>query len=208
MHYRKNKDELLKEIEDKLNLGFNFVDYFLTIGSNPNIFQNKWLYESDISELNTKYKEELKPIIINKFPSNDKKMVGLDEAIILHCFPNGFEVCEFNKQPHYKIYSILLDNNNYSINYPYKYVVCLKFYESINNYKKLYDKYMDYSELNIPKDTDIEENISIQLPIYKNKSITIINNNSKNSENIHSYFPQPCDGDEENNSYKSPKKKI
>ena len=207
MHNRKNKDELLKEIEDKLNLGLNFVDYFLTIGSNPNIFQNKWLYESDISELNTKYKEELKPIIINKFPSNDKKMVGLDEAIILHCFPNGFEVCEFNKQPHYKIYSILLDNNNYSINYPYKYVVCLKFYESINNYKKLYDKYMDYSELNIPKDTDIEENISIQLPVYKNKSITFIKNNSKNTEKIDSYFPQPCDGDEEYKNYKSPNKK-
>ena len=153
MYNRKNKDEVLKEINDKLNLGHNFVDYFLTIGSNPQIFQENWLYESDISELNNKYKEELRPIIINKFPSNDKKLVGLDEAIILHCFPNGFEVCEFNKNPDYKIFSILLDNNNYSINYPFKYVVCLKFYESINNYKKLYDKYMDSPELNFPHPT-------------------------------------------------------
>ena len=193
MHNRKNKNELLKETEDKLNLGYNFVDYFLTIGTNPNIFKEKWLYESDISELNNKYKEELKPIIINKFPSNDKKLVGLDEAIILHCFPKGFEVCEFNKQPEYKIFSILLDNNNYSINYPFKYVVCLKFYESINNYKKLYDKYSEFSEFNMPKDSDddIEENISIHIPITRSKGISLPNkcnyndnnNDKKNDEN-------------------------
>ena len=94
MYNRKNKDELIKENEDKLNLGYNFVDYFLTIGVNPSVFKENWLYESDISLLNDKYKEELKPIIINKFPPNDKKLVGLDEAIIFHCFPNGYEVCE------------------------------------------------------------------------------------------------------------------
>ena len=195
MYNRKNKDELLKELEDKLNLGYNFVDYFLTIGVNPNIFQEKWLYESNISELNNKYKEELKPIIINKFPLNDKKMIGLDEAIILHCFPNGFEVYESQKQPQYKIYSILLDNNNYSINYPFKYVVCLKFYESIYNYKKLYDRYMDYSELNMPKDTELEENISIHLPQTRNRNtIFAINNNSINEKND-IYYPMPFDGD-------------
>ena len=193
MHNRKNKNELLKETEDKLNLGYNFVDYFLTIGTNPDIFKEKWLYESDISELNNKYKEELKPIIINKFPSNDKKLVGLDEAIILHCFPKGFEVCEFNKQPEYKIFSILLDNNNYSINYPFKYVICLKFYESINNYKKLYDKYSEFSEFNMPKDSDVdmEENISIHIPISRSKGISLPNkcnyndnnNDKKNDEN-------------------------
>ena len=203
MHNRKNKDELLKETEDKLNLGHNFVDYFLTIGTNPNIFKEKWLYESDISELNNKYKEELKPVIINKFPSIDKKLVGLDEAIILHCFPKGFEVCEFNKQPEYKIFSILLDNNNYSINYPFKYVVCLKFYESINNYKKLYDKYSEFSELNMPKDSDIEENISIHLPITRSRRTTLpnkpINKNNNNNKNEKSdqndiYCPEPFDG--------------
>ena len=203
MHNRKNKDELLKETEDKLNLGYNFVDYFLTIGTNPNIFKEKWLYESDISELNNKYKEELKPVIINKFPSIDKKLVGLDEAIILHCFPKGFEVCEFNKQPEYKIFSILLDNNNYSINYPFKYVVCLKFYESINNYKKLYDKYSEFSELNMPKDSDIEENISIHLPITRSRRTTLpnkpINKNNNNNKNEKSdqndiYCPEPFDG--------------
>ena len=197
MYNRKNKDELLKQFEDKLNLGHNFVDYFLTIGVNPNIFQEKWLYESNISELNNKYKEELKPVIINKFPSNDKKMIGLDEAIILHCFPNGFKVYESQKQPQYKIYSILLDNNNYSINYPFKYVVCLKFYESINNYKKLYDRYMECSELNMPKDTELEENISIHLPQTRNRYTTLsIQNNTINDKND-IYYPQPFDGDED-----------
>ena len=206
MYNRKNKDEVLKEINDKLNLGHNFVDYFLTIGSNPQIFQENWLYESDISELNNKYKEELRPIIINKFPSNDKKLVGLDEAIILHCFPNGFEVCEFNKNPDYKIFSILLDNNNYSINYPFKYVVCLKFYESINNYKKLYDKYMDSPELNFPQDTELEENISIHLPITKNRKTTFTRN-LKYSHNCDIYCPEPFDGNEENEFIHSNSKK-
>ena len=181
MHNRKNKEELFQSLNDKLNEGYNFVDYFLTIGSNPNIFQNKWLYESDISELNNKYKEEIKPVIINKFPSNDKKIVGLDDAIILHCFPNGFEVIESNTQPEYQTYSILLDNNNYSISYQFKYVVCLKFYESINKYKKLYDKYMEHSETSMPEDTDT---------IY-----------SKERKATYSdiYSPMPLDGDQNNN---------
>jgi len=142
---KKSKEILAKEIESKLNEGHNFVDYFLTIGSNPSIFKNNWLYESDISTLNTKYQESIKPIMINRFPSKDKAILGFDDGIIYHCFPEGFKVYEFNKQPEYKIFSILLDNNNYSINYPFKYVVCLKFFESINQYKKLYDKYNELS---------------------------------------------------------------
>ena len=200
MYNRKNKEELLKEIDDKLNLGYNFVDYFLTIGTNPNVFKQNWLYESDITQLNTIYKEELKPIIINKFPSTDKKTVGFDEAIIHHCFPNGFEVCESNKQPQYKIFSILLDNNNYSINYPFKYVVCLKFYESINNYRKIYDKYMEYTDISIPKDTDLEENISIHLPISINKATNFPKTTPKKAETddtgeiCESFYPEPYDG--------------
>ena len=47
--------QLIEDIDKKLNEGYNFVDFFLTIGSNPSIFQNEWLYESDLSTLNTKY---------------------------------------------------------------------------------------------------------------------------------------------------------
>ena len=206
---KKPLDKLFKDLEDKLNEGYNFVDYFLTIGSNPSIFQNNWLYESSLSTLNTKYKEELKPIFINRFPSKDKKLVGFDERIIQLCFPNGFEILEFNKQPDYKIFSIVLDNNYFSINYPFKYVVCLRFYESISNYKKLYDKYNESKQMNVPRDSDINinnnndieegDNItskSLHLPIsniQKKKYYSKIG--IKYCKNGDIYFPEPLDGD-------------
>ena len=146
---RKTKEESIKDFQEKLNLGYNFVDYFLTIGVNPDIFKNQWLYESSIDELNSIYKEHLMPKIINKFPSFGKKYVGLDDTIIYHCFPLGFKVHEFTyERPPNKIFSILLDNNNYSTTLPFKYVVCLLFYESINDYRKLYEKYYNNAFIN------------------------------------------------------------
>lgn len=139
MNSRKSKEDLKTEFERKLNEGHNLVDYFLTIGVNPDIFINQWLYESSIQELNSKYKEQLKPIIINRFPLIDKSIVGIDEqAIIEHCFPHGFEVieCPDPQQPGTKEFSIVLDNNNYSQTHQLKYLICLKFYESISNYRK------------------------------------------------------------------------
>ena len=205
---KKPLDKLFKDLEDKLNEGYNFVDYFLTIGSNPSIFQNNWLYESSLSTLNTKYKEELKPIFINRFPSKDKKLVGFDERIIQLCFPNGFEILEFNKQPDYKIFSIVLDNNYFSINYPFKYVVCLRFYESISNYKKLYDKYNESKQMNAPRDSDINinnnnhieegDNItskSLHLPISNMQKKYYSKKDIKYCKNGDIYFPEPLDGD-------------
>ena len=205
---KKPLDKLFKDLEDKLNEGYNFVDYFLTIGSNPSIFQNNWLYESSLSTLNTKYKEELKPIFINRFPSKDKKLVGFDERIIQLCFPNGFEILEFNKQPDYKIFSIVLDNNYFSINYPFKYVVCLRFYESISNYKKLYDKYNESKQMNVPRDSDINinnnndieegDNItskSLHLPISNMQKKYYSKIGIKYCKNGDIYFPEPLDGD-------------
>ena len=205
---KKPLDKLFKDLEDKLNEGYNFVDYFLTIGSNPSIFQNNWLYESSLSTLNTKYKKELKPIFINRFPSKDKKLVGFDERIIQLCFPNGFEILEFNKQPDYKIFSIVLDNNYFSINYPFKYVVCLRFYESISNYKKLYDKYNESKQMNVPRDSDINinnnndieegDNItskSLHLPISNMQKKYYSKKDIKYCKNGDIYFPEPLDGD-------------
>ena len=141
---RKTKDQLIKDFEEKLNLGYNFVDYFLTIGVQPEIFLSPWLYESPIEELNTTYKEQLKPTILNKFPSFDKKNIGIDETIINHCFPLGFKVHEFLQgKPEPKIFYIILDNNHYSSIHQSKYAVCLLFYESINDYLKLYEKYFN-----------------------------------------------------------------
>ena len=62
MTNKKSLNQIFNIVEQKLNEGYNLVDYFLTIGANPSIFKNTWLYESDISILNTKYKEYIKPI--------------------------------------------------------------------------------------------------------------------------------------------------
>ena len=213
MTNKKPLAQLFKNINDKLDLGYNLVDYFITIGSNPSIFRNAWLYESDLNTLNTKYKENIKPIIINRFPLNDKKLIGFDEAIIQHCFPKGFEVHEFNKQPDYKIFSILLDNNNYSINYPYKYVVCLRFYESINNYKKLFDKYNNLKTINIPRDSDNncdEDNIDEDIKGCKSENISCkeLKKKIKFYNNGDIYCPEPLDGNFLDTDFSSSDTKI
>ena len=136
---RKTKEQSLKDYQEKLNLGYNFVDYFISIGLDPEISINQWLYESTLDELNGIYKDFLSPKIINKFPSFEKKNIGLDDTIIQHCFPLGFKIQEFTEKPEYKIFSILLDNNNYSTVRPFKYVVCLLFYESLDDYRKIYN---------------------------------------------------------------------
>ena len=117
---RKTKEQSLKDFQEKLNLGYNFVDYFISIGLDPEISLNQWLYESTLDELNGIYKDFLNPKIIDKFPSFEKKNIGLDDTIIQHCFPLGFKIEEFNEKPEYKIFSILLDNNNYSTVRPFK----------------------------------------------------------------------------------------
>ena len=58
MTNKKSLNKLIEDIDKKLNEGYNFVDFFLTIGSNPSIFQNEWLYESDLPTLNIKYKDQ------------------------------------------------------------------------------------------------------------------------------------------------------
>ena len=90
-------NEKKSKLFEHLNQCNNFVDYFMVLGTKPEIFMNKWLYESDIKTINKKYYDEIKPIVISKFPDIHKKHIDIDEHIIEHCFPNGFEVKEFNK---------------------------------------------------------------------------------------------------------------
>jgi len=138
---RKTKEQSMMDFQEKLKLGCNFVDYFLSIGLDPEICLNQWLYEYTLDELYSLYKDSLQPKIINKFPSFEKKYIGLDDTIIQHCFPLGYKIQEFAEKPENKTFSILLDNNNYSTNRPFKYVVCLLFYESLSDYRKIYEKY-------------------------------------------------------------------
>ena len=158
---KKTQDEIQLNLKEFLNKGKNLIDYFLIIGTKPEIFLNSWLYESDISTLNNNYSEEIYPQILSKFPPFEKQLIGIDDSIIQHCFPNGFFVKEFLKIPEPEIFSILLDNNNYSLEYSFKYVVCIKFYESISNYKKLYEKYNGKNDKKSEFKTQRNDSISV-----------------------------------------------
>jgi len=83
-------------------------------------------------------KNLLKPTILCKFPEFDKTNDVVDEGIINYCFPDGFEVVYSSSSlPNKKIFSVILDNNLFSQDYPQKYLTCCLFYEKISLYKKL-----------------------------------------------------------------------
>ena len=174
---QKSMDEYIK----KLNSGYNFVDYFLTIGLEPEISKNPWLYETSIQELNSTYKKYLSPKIINKFPSFEKKLVGMDELIIQHIFPLGFNIIEdLNDSPKEQFFSIILDNNMYSIKHPYKFVSCLLFYESLSNYYKIYERYNEgICDMNNSKINSNSNNLSAYLDnnTNNNNGLFVLNDN-------------------------------
>ena len=162
-------DKNFQTIKDELNKASNFIDYFLIIGVDPNIFKNEWLYTSDFDELNKR--EELKPKIISYFPPYEKLTIAFDDSIIMHCFPNGYNLIKSETKPNYKIFSFILDNNYFNLNYPQKYLTCLMFYESISQYRELYNMNQTFENelrgknLLIKKNSDMfQENNEIYIP--------------------------------------------
>jgi len=161
-----NDDNLKKEENEKeyqnlieeLNFANNLLDYFLVIGISPEILLQNWLYKSTVDELKTKYKKELEPKIISYFPPITKKTISFDESIINHCFPNGYNIIEADEKPKTKLFSFILDNNFYNLNYPKKYLSCLVFYERITQYKILYDEYIKQYSVLSGKNHDIQNN--------------------------------------------------
>ena len=194
--FRKTKEDVLKDFQEKLNSGYNFVDYFLTIGVDPKIFLNQWLYETTLEDLNLIYKEQLNPKILNQFPSFEKKNVGIDDSIIQHCFPLGFKVHEFAEKPEDKIFSIILDNNNYSTTFQSKYVVCLVTYESISEYRQLYEKYYNINsnnvkDINVFKNNNLNNSVCLELNglMHFNDNVSsystkTYNNNARKTNNF------------------------
>ena len=116
----------------------NFIDYFIEVGVKPEIFKNKVLYECDDPEEINQY---LIPQIITKFPNFDKKTVVIENSMIHQIFPQGFKLYESDVRPEPNFYCLVLDNQLYSAIYTRKYLACLIIYESIEDYKILYDKY-------------------------------------------------------------------
>ena len=180
--------EHLKEDLDKAN---NFIDYFLVVGLPPKIFMEKWLYTSDVDTLNEKFKDNFQPKIISSFPNYEKHTIAFDDSVISHCFPNGFKAKISPNPPKAEIFSFILDNNYFNLNFPQKYLTCLICYENILKYRKLYDTYKQYmkeenkeNEIkeifdkinnNINNDLDESiENIEINQNIYIPKCLMVM----------------------------------
>ena len=149
--------ERMKEELDKAN---NFIDYFLVVGLPPKVFMEKWLYQSDIDKLNDKFKDNFQPKVISSFPNYEKHTIAFDDSVISHCFPNGFKAIMSAKPPKTKVFSFILDNNYFNLNFPQKYLTCLICYENILKYKELYDAYKEYMKENnkIEEKNEIKEN--------------------------------------------------
>ncbi len=132
-----NEDEDYNKLKEELDKANNFIDYFLVVGVEPEIYKNDWLYECDVDELNHKYKEQLEPKIISSFPPFEKHTISFDESILMHCFPNGYKIIKSQNNPKPLVFSFILDNNFFNLNYPQKYLTCLICYENIAQYKLL-----------------------------------------------------------------------
>ena len=149
-----NQTEVISDLQKRFfDDDNNLIDYFLEVGVNPEIFKNKTLYLSDPEEIN----QILIPQIIAKFPNFDKKTILITNNMINQIFPQGFKLLISNKKPIPIFYCLILDNQFYSAIYTRKYLACLVIYESIEDYKKLYDKYQKEDD----KFSTIMKNINV-----------------------------------------------
>ena len=137
--------ENIQKLIEQLETGNNLIDYFFVCGYEPENCLDSTLYDSSNNSSNN-YLEHLntiiKPSIFCKFPEFDNNNDTIDDSIISYCFPHGFKVIfsnNFQKQP--EIFSIILDNNLFSSEFPQKYLTCLLFYEKLSDYAKLKQKY-------------------------------------------------------------------
>ena len=134
-----------------------FIDYFVEIGISPKSILNEYLFNfNNLEELN----KNLTPIIICKFPKFNRKSINFDNNLIKFIFPFGFKAIESENKPDKKNFNLILDNKFFSSIYYNKYISCLMIYESLKQYKILYNKYnnineedidIKYSKIYIPK---------------------------------------------------------
>ena len=69
---------------------------------------------------------------------------GIADSVNTEVVPTGFKAISSLTQPKTTIFSFILDNNYFNLNFPQKYLTCLICYENINKYKELYDTYQIY----------------------------------------------------------------
>ena len=181
-------DKNYEHMKEELDKAINFIDYFVVVGLPPKTFMEEWLYELDIDKLNEKFKGDYQPKVTSYFPNYEKHTIAFEDSVVLHCFPNGFKAIMSNKQPKTKVFSFILDNNYYNLNFPRKYLTCLICYENIKKYRELYDSYKNYTkgENNIKNDKNdknkLGEKIENNFNIYIPKCLMIIS--------LYSYFAE------------------
>ena len=190
ININKEKEKNISEFKQRLNKAQNFIEYFAIIGLNPKYASENFLYSIDIEKTNLS--NLLKPELLTKYPPINKSYIDIDENICELCFPKGLKISKFKKNPEPEVYKFLLGNSFYSIDYPLKYLICLKFYENLYQYKSLQKK-LKYFNDNI--NTSFDKNINdfyqeIKLDINNNKKIKRKNsiNNMKKITTKKKYF--------------------
>jgi hypothetical protein len=139
----------IKKLKEQLETGHNLVDHFLVCGIPPSTCLQDFLYDQKNPKYTEIFKENIKPSIISRFPEFDNSIVSIDDEIINYCFPDGFEpVITTNPVMNSKYFSIILDNNLCSSEYPRKYLSCYLFYERLSAYKDLKTKLKNIEGVN------------------------------------------------------------
>ena len=170
--YEENQN--FKQLKQELNKASNFIDYFVEIGVEPSIYKKGFLYNNSLSLEELNKKPELNPKIISYFPPFKKETISFDESIIRHCFPNGFKLVQSNIEPNYEIFSFILDNNFFNLNYPQKFLSCIIFYESISQYKELYNQNLILNNKKKEKEIIKEQNEKNEEEIFIPKCLLLM----------------------------------
>jgi len=148
----------IKKLKDQLESGHNLVDHFLVCGVHPSTCINNFLYEERKLKYEEKLNELLKPCIISRFPEFDNSIDSVDDEIINYCFPEGFHpIISIGNKLDKKFFSVILDNNLFSAEYPQKYLSCLLFYENLSVYSNLKASIKEKGIKEILDVDDIEE---------------------------------------------------
>ena len=143
--FGRKRNQNIEELKQQLTTAKQFVEYFVVLGLDPKISIESFLYDSSLEDLENLYSSELKPEIITKYPPINKSYINVNDNLSELCFPNGFKLEKYdNGPPKPEILKFLLGNYFYSIDHPLKYITCLKFYESLDNYIRFQEKFKTY----------------------------------------------------------------
>ena len=173
--------ENIQKLKEQLETGNNLVDYFFVCGFRPSYCLSKHLYNTSNNYLEHLNKI-IKPEIFVKFPEFDNNNDTIDESIKSYCFPNGFKAVELsNSEPKREFFSIILDNNLFSSEYPQKYLTCLLFYERLSDYAILQTK-IEETKNRYKDDTNVKTNTNIDNPDTSNEKFREIKKAYKEAE--------------------------